>query len=64
MDCMIDSPVGQCHCLPENTDILWLHLAGHYPAEKQLMLLHEKNRNVAEDLIPVPYFCHIAPYNN
>ena len=29
LDCMVDSPVGRCYCLPENLDKLWPHVAGY-----------------------------------
>ena len=64
LTCTVVSPMGRRHCLPENPDKTRLHVAGNCSVENAVTLLHERDCNGEEDLIPVPDCCYIALYNN
>ena len=52
----------RCYCLPGNPDKLGQHVVGHCPAAEsdQVTLLHKRDCNRTQDLIPIPYCGHIA----
>ena len=48
-----------CYCLPGNPDKLGQHVVGQNPAavllQNQITLLHKRDCNRTQDLIPIPY---------
>ena len=48
----------------KNPDKLGQHVVGHCPAAESDTLLHKRDCNRTQDLIPIPYCGHIARNNN